>query len=99
MPGPLNGNLAGASCNDILVARCTALRVVNRSKPILLCFHFFKDEAAIVEGARLSFGVGYFEVYEANVTIPTYQGLLAEQRIALGLNSGPQAPTNLHILP
>ena len=52
MPRPVFGNLAGASRDHILVACPTALSVIDRSKAKSRCFGFFKDEAAIVEGAR-----------------------------------------------
>jgi hypothetical protein len=49
--------------------------------------------------AGLILGVGYIEVYEADVINPAYQEMLAAQREALGLPSVPSAPTNLHIVP
>ena len=47
--------------------------------------------------AGLALGVGYIEVYEADVINPAYQQLLAEQRGALGII--PSAPKNLRIIP
>ena len=49
--------------------------------------------------AGLALGVGYIEVYEADVVNPDYQEMIAAQREALGLPSAPNAPKNLHIVP
>jgi hypothetical protein len=49
--------------------------------------------------AGIALGVGFIEVYEADVNNPDYQTLLAAKREALGLNPPPSAPTNLRLVP
>ena len=61
--------------------------------PILPAYDAMNESFA----AGLALGVGYIEVYEADVNNPAYQQLLAEQRGALGII--PSAPKNLRILP
>src|SRR5262249_10705050 len=52
MPSPVLGYLARATRDNVLMARGAALGVIGRPKTFLYGFLFFKNEPAIVVGAK-----------------------------------------------
>src|SRR2546423_13035920 len=55
MAGPLDGHLAAAACNNVLVTFAAALRVIRRPEAVLDRFDLFVNEPVVVERTKRNY--------------------------------------------